>query len=93
MIISVFVPYKPELVASAHAVVLAVCAVVHGVCVVMCVSVGNVEAEAFLTALLLRHQARLSVITGQSVLLFQAAQRQSAVNWLEDNGSYHLKYE
>lgn len=81
---------QPELVASAHAVVLAVCALVHSVCAVVRVSVGDVEAEALLTPLLLLHQPRVSVITGQSVLLFQAAERQPAVNWLEDNGPYHL---
>lgn len=67
------VVYQPELAASAHsAVVLAVCAVVHGVCVVVCVSVGNVEAQALLTPPLLRHKP-ISMIVGQPVLFFQAA--------------------
>lgn len=93
MTIGVFVLYKPELVSSTNAVVLAVRAVVHAMCVVVRVSVGDVEAEALLVPLLLLYQPRLSVITGQSVLLFQATERQPTVNWLEDDGSHHLKYE
>lgn len=65
------VVYQPELAASAHAVVPALCAVMRAACVVMRVSVGNVEAEALLTAPLLRHQP-ISMIVGQPVLLFQA---------------------
>ncbi len=65
--------YQPELAASAHnAVVSALCAVLHGVCFVVCVSVGNVEAEALLTPPLLRHKP-ISMIVGQPVLFFQAA--------------------
>ena len=82
--------YRPELAAPAHAVVPAVCAVLHGVCVVVCVSVGNVEAEALLIPPLLSHQC-LSMVAGQAVLFLQAAQRQPSVDRLEDNGSYHLK--
>lgn len=66
------VVYQPELAASAYAVVPALCAVMRAACVVMRVSVGNVEAEALLTAPLLRHQP-ISMIVGQPVLLFQAA--------------------
>lgn len=88
----VFLPgvYQPELAASARAVVPAVCAVLRGGCIVLCVSVGDVEAEALLVTFLLRYD-RLSVMAGQPVLLLQTAQRQSSVDWLENNGSNHLK--
>lgn len=67
MCLRVFLERKPELAASGNAIVLAVCAVVHGLCVVVCVSVGNIEAEAFLVPPLLRHQP-LPVTARQSVL-------------------------
>lgn len=82
--------HRPELAASAHAVVPAVRAVVRGVRVVVRVSVGDVEAEALLAPSLLRHEP-VSVVVGQPVLFLQAAQRQPSVNRLEDDGSYHLK--
>lgn len=53
MCLRVFLECKPELAASGNAIVLAVCAVVRGLCVVVCVSVGNIEAEAFLVPPLL----------------------------------------
>lgn len=59
--------YQPELAAF----VPAVCAVMHGVRAVVCVSVGDVEAEALLTPPLLHHQS-VSVVVGQTVLFFQA---------------------
>lgn len=54
---------RPELAAPSHADVPAVCAVVHGVGVVVRVSVGNVEAEALLAPPLLRHES-ISMIVG-----------------------------
>lgn len=57
------VKYQPELAVSAHAVVLAVCAAVHVVRVVVCVSVGDVQAETFLIPSLLCHK-RLSMTAG-----------------------------
>lgn len=74
VLVGFFLVYQPEVAASAHAVVLAVFAVVHSVCVVVCVSVCNVEAEALVSPPLLCHKPRcLSMFTGQSVLFFQAA--------------------
>lgn len=66
------VVYQPELAASAHTVIPALRAVMRAACVVMRVSIGNVEAEALLTAPLLRHQP-ISMIVGQPILFFQAA--------------------
>lgn len=84
---------QPELASFGHAVIVVVCAVVTAVCVVLYVSVGDVEAEALLTPPLLFDQPRLSRVTGQSVLVLQAAQRQRAVDGLEDNGAHHLKHK
>lgn len=83
-----FAPGAPEL--AAVAVVLARRAVPYGVGTVMRVPVGDVEAEAFLTPPLLRHQS-LSVVVGDAVFLLQGAQRQNSVDWLEDNGADHLQ--
>lgn len=80
----------PELAAPAHAVVQAVSGLQHGVHAVVTVPVDDVEAEALLAAPLLRHES-ISMIVGQAVLLFQAAQREHSVDWLEDDGSDHLR--
>lgn len=80
----------PELAAPAHAVVQAVSGLQHGVRAVVTVPVDDVEAEALLAAPLLRHES-ISMIVGQAVLLFQAAEREHSVDWLEDDGSDHLQ--
>lgn len=79
-----------ELAASAHPVVQAMHGVQHSVRAVVRVSVGDIETEAFLAAPLVSHEA-IPLIVGQAVLLFQAAQRQDPVDWLEDDGSHHLR--
>lgn len=81
---------SPELAAPAHAVVQAVHGVEHSVRAVVRVSVGDVEAEALLAAPLVSHEP-IPLIVGQAVLFFQAAQRQDSVDWLEDDGSDHLR--
>lgn len=53
------------------------------------VSIGDVEAKAFLAAPLVGHEA-VPLSVGQAVLFLQAAQRQDSVDWLEDDGSNHL---
>lgn len=77
--------YRPELGAA----VVALSGVPWGAAPVVRVPVADVEAEAFLTPPLLRHQP-LAVVVGDSVLLLQAAQRQNSVDWLEDDGADHL---
>lgn len=79
--------FRPELAASGQAAVLAVRSAVCRV--VMRVSVGDVEAETFLTPFFLR---RLSMAAQQAVLFFQAAQRQASVDGLEDDGPDHLRW-
>lgn len=81
---------SPELAAPAHAVVQAVHGVQHSVRAVVRVSVGDVEAEALLAPPLVGHEP-VPLVVGQAVLFFQAAQRQDSVDWLEDDGSDHLR--
>lgn len=71
------------------AAVVALSAIPHAEAAVVHVPVADVEAEAFLTPPLLRHQP-LALVVGKAVLLLQAAQRQSSVDWLEDDGAHHL---
>lgn len=78
----------PEL--AGVAVVLARGAVPYGAGAVVRVPVGDVEAEAFLTPPLLRHQP-LPVVVGDAVFLLQGAQRQRSVDGLEDDGAHHLR--
>ena len=81
----------PELAAAAGAVVQAVRPVLADVHVGVRVAVGDVEAEPLVPPLLLHEP--VSVVVGQAVLFLQAAQRQHSVDWLEDDGSNHLKHK
>lgn len=86
-----FLLYKPELVVSDQPSILAVCAVLRGVCVVVRVPVVYVEAEAFLAPPLLFCKPRLFVVARQPVFFLQAVERHRPVDRLEDDGAHHLQ--